>query len=525
MSSSSSASSSDSEQASSSSPRPQKRPRVSDEASTRDVSSDESSDAESEADANEASDVPVLSHAEKRRQKKKEERQSKNPVASEDNSGSKKGKGKVQNTVELPPSKVPKRQNSVWVGNLSFKTTPDSLRNFFHGVGEITRIHMPMKMATGGPDDKRPRQQNRGLVADDLLSCPFVTFQYIFVCASFAYVDFSAPDAKTIAITLSENPLDGRRLLIKDGDDFNGRPAPSTAANADGTESATPKNAGLTKTAQKILRIQKQPPGPTLFFGNLGFETTEKSLKDLLDSHKPKDGDAKWIRKVRMGTFEDSGKCKGCVLSPIPTLLSVPRYQKQPPLGGEGAWCRPYDGALRDRAHAVRALPCRASRGNTLVDAPQFVLLRRWAFVDFTTPEHATAALTNPRNHQLDGRKLVVEYASPEAVRRGGGGGAGGPPRTDRVPRTGGKRDRNARGGDADGGADQGAEDGQRPAKKQRAEAGDEGEARGPRGRKADAVGKGGKAPRPRAKPGAALALAKREDVAIQPSQGKKIVF
>lgn len=34
---------------------------------------------------------------------------------------------------------------------------------------------------------------------------------------SFAYVDFATPDAKTIAITLSENHLDGRRLLIKDG--------------------------------------------------------------------------------------------------------------------------------------------------------------------------------------------------------------------------------------------------------------------------------------------------------------------
>ena len=70
----------------------------------------------------------------------------------------------MKNTAELPPSKVPKRQNSVWVGNLSYKTTPVSLRGFFEGVGEITRIHMPMKMVTGGPDDKRPRQENRGLV-------------------------------------------------------------------------------------------------------------------------------------------------------------------------------------------------------------------------------------------------------------------------------------------------------------------------------------------------------------------------
>ena len=78
-----------------------------------------------------------------------------------------------------------------------------------------------------------------------------------------------------------------------------------------------------TKTAQKILRSQKQPAGPTLFLGNLGFETTEEAIRTLFTQHrelkvvaedeekKPAD---KWIRKIRMGTFEDSGKCKGCVL-------------------------------------------------------------------------------------------------------------------------------------------------------------------------------------------------------------------
>ena len=34
---------------------------------------------------------------------------------------------------------------------------------------------------------------------------------------SFAYVDFATLDAKKVAITMSESPLDGRRLLIKDG--------------------------------------------------------------------------------------------------------------------------------------------------------------------------------------------------------------------------------------------------------------------------------------------------------------------
>jgi RNA recognition motif-containing protein len=45
-----------------------------------------------------------------------------------------------------------------------------------------------------------------------------------------------------------------------------------------------------------------------------------------------------------------------------------------------------------------------------------------WAFVDFHTIAQATSALLNPHNHSLNGRKLVVEYASADAVRRGGGG-------------------------------------------------------------------------------------------------------
>ena len=108
------------------------------------------------------------------------------------------------------------------------------------------------------------------------------------------------------------------------GDDFKGRPA----AVAGDVSFSDPALAHKThsKTAQKILRAQKQPPAPTLFFGNLGFETTEESIRQLLEAHRlkkkgkevatdPEDADAKpkdnWIRKVRMGTFEDSGLCKG----------------------------------------------------------------------------------------------------------------------------------------------------------------------------------------------------------------------
>lgn len=127
-------------------------------------------------------------------------------------------------------------------------------------------------------------------------------------------------------------PRYSQQLLL--GDDYSGRPSTSAdgaAATTDGEKNLT----GHTKTAQKILRQQKQPAGPTLFLGNLGFETTEQSIRSLFESHHvkeakaedkeamdvdQKDGDLKevkekgaknWIRKIRMGTFEDSGKCKG----------------------------------------------------------------------------------------------------------------------------------------------------------------------------------------------------------------------
>lgn len=86
---------------------------------------------------------------------------------------------------------------------------------------------------------------------------------------------------------------------------------------------------GQSKFAQKVLSTQKQPPAPTLFFGNLGFETTVESIRGLLEAHRAKElknetvssepannNGAKdaWIRKIRMGTFEDSGLCKGYLI-------------------------------------------------------------------------------------------------------------------------------------------------------------------------------------------------------------------
>jgi len=175
---------------------------------------------------------------------------------------------------------------------------------------------------------------------------------------------------------------------------------------------------------------------------------------------KPKDV---WIRKVRMGTFEDSGLCKG------------------------------------------------------------------FAFVDFMTIEHATSALINPKNHQLNGRSLVVEYASPDAVRRGApkGKSSDGPIAKDRRKRLPPRPHQDSSSNrpfaepkEVTETADT-IDNGEGPAAdsdlvnhtfpvKERISS------------KGDVRHKG---PKTRPKPGAALALAKQESAAIVPSQGHKITF
>lgn len=129
------------------------------------IDNDDSDSSQSEAD--DAEDVPALSHAERRRQKKREDRALKNAVASaaEGDSGIAAKKRKTNDGAAVASAsshKKEKRQNSVWIGNLSFKTAPDDLRGFFDGVGEITRIHMPTKAGAA-------KGENMGLVPP---TCP-----------------------------------------------------------------------------------------------------------------------------------------------------------------------------------------------------------------------------------------------------------------------------------------------------------------------------------------------------------------
>jgi len=152
----------------------------------------------------------------------------------------------------------------------------------------------------------------------------------------------------------------------------------------------------------------------------------------------------------------------------------------------------------------------------------------RWAFIDFKTTEYATLALTNPRNHSLDGRALVVEYASPEAVRRSGLGHHRGPneePSTGKPPNRASRRlpkaeriaAKSAKSGTKVAAADEGDENSANEGAQKEEHAT---VLRRERRQSPQSVRKA-----KRARPGAALASAPRESGAIVASMGKRIIF
>jgi RNA recognition motif. (a.k.a. RRM, RBD, or RNP domain) len=144
--------------------RPQDVTKVSDDSDSDSDGSSSDSEGETGMQIDEEDEVPVLSHKEIRKQKKREKKAAeKAAAASDEDSDVPKKKRKLKDGAATPEDSPAsqKRQNSVWVGNMSFKTTPENLRTFFKDVGEITRIHMPMKPAS------RPNlpKENRGSVS------------------------------------------------------------------------------------------------------------------------------------------------------------------------------------------------------------------------------------------------------------------------------------------------------------------------------------------------------------------------
>lgn len=173
--------------------------------------------------------------------------------------------------ISLSGTHSQKRSTSgIWMGNLPWSLTKADVQMFLTsntGISEdtITRIHMPVsKDATNADSRQDKKPQNKG----------------------FAYIDFSTESALAQAIALSETLLGGRRVLVKDSKDFDGRP--KKRREEDGVA---------------VARSGKSP-SKRIFIGNLGFETSEADLRE----HFSRCGR---ILDVHVATFEDSGKCKG----------------------------------------------------------------------------------------------------------------------------------------------------------------------------------------------------------------------
>ena len=94
----------------------------------------------------------------------------------------------------------------------------------------------------------------------------------------FAYVDFATDKAAKEARLLCDHILSGRRVLIKDAKDFEGRPP---------------------------AHEEEDPPSSKrIFIGNLGFDVTKDDLEEQL-------GKCGRIKHAHVATFQDSGKCRG----------------------------------------------------------------------------------------------------------------------------------------------------------------------------------------------------------------------
>lgn len=153
----------------------------------------------------------------------------------------------------------------VWIGNLSFDTSKEDLCRFFVAKtkeldescrieeSDIVRVNLPLAQNDG------KQIKNKG----------------------FAHMNFKTQEQMNAVVALSESHLNGRNLLIKDSSSFDGRPD---------------KN--------DLISMSKNPPSRILFVGNLSFDTTD----ELLKKHFQHCGD---IVKIRMATFQDTGKCKG----------------------------------------------------------------------------------------------------------------------------------------------------------------------------------------------------------------------
>ncbi|ODQ66928.1 hypothetical protein NADFUDRAFT_49378 [Nadsonia fulvescens var. elongata DSM 6958] len=181
------------------------------------------------------------------------------------------------------PEAAKKSEFGVWIGNLSFDTSKEDIKRFVLAKSKALATEYAEKEdKSDGVFDSEPVE----ITDDDITRVNLPKKGK--VGKGFAYMDFKTKLQMQTVINMSESFLNGRNILVKDANSYEGRPEVSKAE----------------KAADKSLAKTKNPPSRILFVGNLTFDTTQEGLED----HFQHCGE---IVKIRMATFEDTGKCKG----------------------------------------------------------------------------------------------------------------------------------------------------------------------------------------------------------------------
>ena len=106
------------------------------------------------------------------------------------------------------------------------------------------------------------------------------------------------------ALELSEQELDGRQVLIKSATDWETTGRPRGARGSDRKIQQQLQSDSPSLTGKTATQPGQQADNAKLFIGNLPFETERDDCLELL---APFGG----VTELRLGQFEDSGKCKG----------------------------------------------------------------------------------------------------------------------------------------------------------------------------------------------------------------------
>lgn len=175
--------------------------------------------------------------------------------------------------------KKKKSEYGIWIGNLSFDTTPEDLKEFFISMTKS------LKPSSEVSDDEGSKITERDITRVKMPKSKFKKNEN----KGFAYVNFRTKNQMLAAISVSDEYLNKRKVLIKDANSFEGRPEKPQKSPLINLHSG-PGN--------------DNPPTRILFVGNLSYDVTELDLEKQFQ-HCGR------ITKIRMATFEDSGKCKG----------------------------------------------------------------------------------------------------------------------------------------------------------------------------------------------------------------------